>query len=430
MSIRINAPSRLIKVRPKLEEWIMLQLKKLNLLAIALLLALTACGGGGGDDDGVPPPVTSVPPPVIKVFKTFQSADTVIGQPNFSSVDSNQGGLPGASTLNIPIGAPGAGSLYVVDSFNNRILGFNTVPTINNASADFVIGQGDFISNVLGVDDDRLSQPYDLSTEGGQLFVVDRRNHRVLIWNTLPTITDVPADVVLGAANFTDNTPGTSKFELNDPWAIAVANGQLFVTDRGNNRVLIWNSIPTLSYTPADVVIGQLDFDSGGSGLSATQLNTPAGIWSDGQRLAVADRSNSRVLIWNTIPSISGASGAAADLVVGQPDFDTKIATVTSQGLNEPFSVYSNGQELYISDTNNNRVLIFNNFPTTNQPSADRVLGQSDFLKKAANDDNQDGSSITPSSRTFSHPTDIGIIDSQLYVTDSNNNRVLIFQPN
>ena len=41
----------------------------------------------------------------------------------------------------------------------------------------------------------------------------------------------------------------------------------------------------------------------------------------DGGRLFVADTQNSRVLIYNSIPA---SSGATPDVVVGQPDFDTR----------------------------------------------------------------------------------------------------------
>jgi hypothetical protein len=35
------------------------------------------------------------------------------------------------------------------------------------------------------------------------------------------------------------------------------------VADLGNNRVLIWNSIPTTNQKAADVVVGQKDMDTG-----------------------------------------------------------------------------------------------------------------------------------------------------------------------
>jgi WD40 repeat protein len=47
-------------------------------------------------------------------------------------------------------------------------------------------------------------------------------------------------------------------------YSVAVSSDgvRLFVTDLGYNRVLIWNSIPTQNNQPADVVVGQPDFTS------------------------------------------------------------------------------------------------------------------------------------------------------------------------
>ena len=36
---------------------------------------------------------------------------------------------------------------------------------------------------------------------------------------------------------------------------------------------------------------------------TARTLASPTGVWSDGTRLVVADKSNNRVLIWNSFPT-------------------------------------------------------------------------------------------------------------------------------
>ena len=66
----------------------------------------------------------------------FQNASVVIGQLDFVSSDENQGSLPGASTLNTPIGIPFITDIkmvFVPDTGNHRVLGFNQVPTSNDA---------------------------------------------------------------------------------------------------------------------------------------------------------------------------------------------------------------------------------------------------------------------------------------------------------
>src|SRR3989338_1711479 len=57
----------------------------------------------------------------------------------------------------------------------------------------------------------------------------------------------------------------------------------------------------------ADVVVGQPDFTSStanNGGRSARTLSSPDGVFSDGHRLFIADRNNHRVLIYNTVPAV------------------------------------------------------------------------------------------------------------------------------
>jgi len=194
-------------------------------------------------------------------------------------------------------------------------------------------------------------------------------------------------------------------------WAVA---GMLFVADTGNHRVLIWNEIPIINGTPADLVLGQANFTGGSPGLSDSRLNRPTDVWSDGEILAVADEDNNRVLIWNEVPD---SNGAPADIVVGQPDFTSSTAASTRLGLNQPQGVYSNGLHLFVSDSGNNRVLIYNAMPAANRPEADVVLGQPDFVE------NTPGTT----SQLMKTPTGASIIGNHLFVADSGNARVLIF---
>ena len=73
----------------------------------------------------------------------------------------------------------------------------------------------------------------------------------------------------------------------------------------------------------------------------------------------------------------------SAELVLGQTDFLTVSnnagSSASSSSLSGPQSVFSDGTKLYIADTNNNRVLIWNSNPTSNKQAADVVVGQADM---------------------------------------------------
>jgi hypothetical protein len=92
------------------------------------------------------------------------------------------------------------------------------------------------------------------------LLVADHDNNRVLIWNTIPTTNGKAADVVIGQPDMTMATAPTtpSATTLTGPNSIHVdANGRLYVSDQDANRILYWNAIPTQNQAPADGVIGQ-----------------------------------------------------------------------------------------------------------------------------------------------------------------------------
>ena len=84
-------------------------------------------------------------------------------------------------------------------------------------------------------------------------------------------------------------------------------------------------------------------------------LYAPKAPFSDGSRLYLADQTNNRVLIWNSIPT---ASNVPPNVVVGQPNLESTGLASTASNLWHPAGVYSNGTQLYIADSGNSRVLI------------------------------------------------------------------------
>jgi len=393
------------------------------------LMTIVATGGGGGDVGDAENPQ----------FVTFQSASVVVGQPDFISNVANQDGDAGANTIAQPYGNALVynGVLYLHDSGNNRVLGFNSVPTTNNASADFVLGQPDFITITWGNAADEMDFPQTVKVNNGRMLIVEYGNSRVLIWNTVPTSTQVPANFVVGQAGFGVSVEECTQSGLRRPESIVTVDGKLIVTDAGNNRVMIWDTIPISDGASADIVLGQNSFTSNAAndddqnGIpdgspTARTLNHPCGAWSDGTRLIVADSSNNRVLIWNTFPT---ANFTPANVVLGQSDMISDASGLSDKDMDYPYHMTSNGNQLFVCDNVNNRVLIWDSIPTTNYEPADTVLGQSDFVHGAPNDDDQDGSHDgQPSARTFDSPSGVYAYDDKLIVADTFNHRYLIFE--
>jgi len=377
----------------------------------------------------------------------FQAASVVIGQPDFTSGD---GSSTAADTFDGLYGNPVVYNdiLYLPDYGNARVLGFNTIPTTNGESADFVLGQTSFTTADESLTQEGVAGPQGLSVDNGKFFLTDYSNSRITIYNTVPTTGPGLPDVVVGQSNFETGNEDSANSGLSSPEASFAADGKLIVTDTANHRVLIWNSIPTENGTPADIVLGQSDFthtsanddnqDDSEDDPTARTVSSPSGVWSDGTKLVVLDSANNRALIWNTFPT---ASFTPADVVLGQGDFTHNTendddqdgvadGTPSDRTLHYLYDgVYSKNDQLFIADSGNNRVLVWNTFPTTNFAPADVVLGQADFTSNTENDDDQDGiADDNPSASTLYGPQGICVEGNKLIVADSGNYRYLIYE--
>ena len=347
------------------------------------------------------------------------NADTVVGQDNFDNTAPNSAD-PRSNGLYTPRSSIIINNkLFIIDTNNHRILIYNTIPTTDGVAADVVIGQTDFLTATSGTSSTKLKNPSGIYSDGTKLFVSDMSNNRILIYNTIPTTNGVAADVVIGQTDFLTATSGTSNLKLKNPYGIYSDGTKLFVTDMSNNRILIYNTMPTTNGVAADVVIGQTDFTTATSGTSSTKLKYPSGIYSDGTKLFVSDMSNNRILIYNAIPT---TNGVAADVVIGQTDFTLNginiIGNIASQeGLNSPRNSIIINNKLFISDTFNNRILIYNTIPTTNGVAADVVIGQTDFLTATSG----------TSSSKLKNPSGIYSDGTKLFISDGSNHRILIY---
>ena len=319
------------------------------------------------------------------------------------------------------------GGYLFTTPLNNRVLIFNDSSNLGpGRAADVVIGQAGFgftcgtgnksSCSISAAGQAGMNKPVGVASDGTRLAVADSGNNRVLIYNTIPTRNGANADVVLGQPDFNATLPTTSQTGMRFPNGVWFEGVRLFVADTQNNRVLIYNSLPTSNNAQASIVIGQADFAANkNDGNTAALLHNPVAVTSDGVRLIVTDLGSNRVLIYNQIPT---ASGAAADVVVGQPDFKTVTAGINADKLNFPRYAYSDGTSLYIADSGNNRILIYNRIPTTNGAIPDTVIGQTAF-----NNTDEGAASQKMALPVALTPSANGIL-----VADVNNRRVLEFR--
>ena len=154
---------------------------------------------------------------------------------------------------------------------------------------------------------------------------------------------------------------------FNHPSGIATDGKRLLVADSYNNRVLIWNKLPDGNEAP-DIVLGQKSFFSNAPGTSRSSMNWPKSIATDGEKIVVTDTYNNRILIWNKFPL---ENGEPADIVLQGSDSGTNLS---KNNLLWPWGVWTDGIKLAITSTQQSGVLIWNTFPKFDNQPADIFL--------------------------------------------------------
>ncbi len=266
--------------------------------------------------------------------------------------------------------------------------------------------------------------------QDNSLWIADTGHHRLLGWRVLPSEDQTPADIVIGQPDFFHegrNAKGeVNACTLNVPTGVTACGNGIAVADAWNHRILIWRDTPRQHNTPADVILGQSDFKSGegnrgNAAPTAETLFWCYGVFWDGERLWVADTGNRRVLMWEGLPT---QNGQAADLVLGQTDYVSR----DENGGGEPNAAsmrWAHGitvwrGRLCVADAGNNRIMVWNQLPQQNNAPCDFVLGQKDFTQVEHNQLN-----YFPIAAGLNMPYGVTAVGDWLLVADTANSRLL-----
>jgi hypothetical protein len=349
--------------------------------------------------------------------------------------------------------------------------------------ATVVLGQPDFTTTTVNTTStaNDLRTPSAIATDGLHLAVADTDHNRVLIWNRIPTTNNTPADVVIGQPDFSSDVVTANNIptanSLLGPQGVWIQNNTLWVADSYNNRVLAYN-YPWTNGMAANLVLGQPNFTTyvqiniteQTTAASATNMLNPVSVTSDGQRLYVADLSNNRILIWDKIPT---TNDAPADVALGQPDLvsslpnnsysinttsvacgqnpvgpacvETPVLCKVSDGvdinnnpaypnvcnatLNFPRFALAAGNRLFVADGGNDRVLVYNQIPTTTGALADAVIGQIGVNLEVGPGELGPTTveQATTAADSMDCPTSLAWDGANLYVADPFNRRITVY---
>ena len=244
-----------------------------------------------------------------------------------------------------------------------------------------------------------------------RFFLADANNGRVLVYNlnTDNTFPDRLPDNVLGQPDFITRSPASpTASNLSAPYGIAYdsANDRLFVTDSGYHRVMIYDTASITNGEAAVHILGKSSYTTAISGLTASTMNTPAGLAYDAanNRLFVSEALNNRVLVFDVTPGTL-TDGQAAAHVLGQSNFTTNTATTTQTGLSRPLGMGYDAtrQLLFVGDNNNNRLMIFDVNSIVDGQNAAFVLGKGNFTSISGFPD--DATMLNVSSAVFDPAT-------------------------
>lgn len=263
------------------------------------------------------------------------NADQVIGSP---------GTQPGQFATPRDMALAPDGTLYVADTFNNRIQHLAADGSVLQVWGTFAdVSKGEAPGGTF-------FQPWGIAVGAdGSVFVTDTWNHRIQKFTADGKFVNMWG--YFGQAD----TP----FAIWGPRDIAIdSKGQLFITDTGNKRIVV--------YDENGAYITQF----GSVGLEPGQFDEPVGVAVDKAGLVyIADTWNQRIQVM--VPTSSGAY---------TPSTNWEIVAWYGQSLdNKPFLAVDNNGNLYTTDPEGYRVLHFTTTGTFVNYFGDYGTGPNEF---------------------------------------------------
>ncbi len=293
----------------------------------------------------------------------YNAANLVVGEEFY--IAGLQSSVSGSAVLDLSATPP---HLYVADTFNNRVLGFNDFThAINGQKADIVLGQPDLMHTTINYPSNLgttpnaqgLYGPSSLAVDSaGDLYVADTFNSRVVRFPTpfAPgTTAPETADLVIGQESFDSSVTDTTALTMSAPISLAFTkagadatmtnSGYLVVSDASQNRVLLFQK-PFSSGMSATLVLGQPNFTSSSPSAATTGLSSPRGVAVDPQdRILLADAGNKRVQVFGQVQSLTNDPA---------PSFSLTSGLVAPVGIG-----MARSGEFWVADANQNQLLHF-----------------------------------------------------------------------
>lgn len=237
--------------------------------------------------------------------------------------------------------------------------------------------------------------PLGVATDGVNLFVADRTNHKIR--KVVIATGEVSTLAGSGVAGADEGTGAAATF--SSPSGVATDGTNLYVADGGNHKirkiVIATGVVSTLAGS------GASGADEGTG--AAASFSYPSGVVVDGANLYVADAGNSKirrvVLATGEVSTLAGS---------GSPGVVNDTGAAASFGY--PVALATDGTHLYVGDilAENIRKIVI-------------ATGEVTTLAGSGDTGSQDGTGIAA---TFYQPSGLATDGRNLYVADAGNRKI------
>jgi sugar lactone lactonase YvrE len=305
------------------------------------------------------------------------------------------------------------GKMYVADSNNHRVMVYSSAGIF-----DFKIGTGS-----LGTGNGEFNYPREVAiNSAGKIYVVDTNNHRVQIFSSTGVY---ESQIGSGAISTNDG-------EFYSPSSIKIdSDGKIYIADSQNSRIQVFSSTNVFEYSIGSSgsgdgqfnVVNQIAFDSTGK-LFATDYNNnriqvftksgtflyafgsktlypyaTLGYMSKPQGITIDHDDNVYVAEYGVVQKFSND---------GTPIYRIAKNSYQQGALADPIDVdVDDDGNIYVIENGGNRLSVF-----TSSREFAYSIGTGDY------------SSLTG---CFAYPMDVDVSNGKIYVADSNNTRIQVF---
>ncbi len=260
---------------------------------------------------------------------------------------SGDGGPATQAKLRVPAGLcfDSKGNLYIADRENHRVRKVDTKGIISTIAGNGIAG---YSGDGGPATQANLNLPSGVVVDkNGNIFISDRSNNRIRVVDSKGNIQTFAGS---GAEGYNGDNMPALKATIDKPFGLALdKKGNLYIADRGNNRIRKIDSSGLISTVAGD---GGFYFIGDNGPAYRASIAGPTGIVLDDKgNLYIADRYNNRIRVVDPLGMIRTIMGT------GQQEYngDAEVARETSLHLPFDVALDKNG-DLLVVDRSHYRI--------------------------------------------------------------------------